>query len=420
MLSESQVKPFLLREDRHVRDAAASYLRGCWSRDPELVPLVVRACGKYSDETMLRGLGACKRFTMTQEGLDRVLAHIAGTGDRNAVFNLNRSVARAPVALLEANEAALARARNVARETLERVRRRSALAARPTEELWMKLHDLSRRCSGEKYDSAFADDIVAALAERGEPDAGRVCEALKSPEARGRWVEVSLADLAGALRLREAVPILVEKFGVDDEYMPHRSAEALARIGAVEAVRFIRDGFARWDTWPRFKAASALGDIKREESADAALALLETEADVTVRTGLCLSLCDLLTDRCVGPVAREIERGYDSMYTRLEDHLLTAADMLGIALPEGDRWRAEREEQDRWRAKRRAEMEEMGARYAELKRRGIDPFAGLGRADGPAGPLAASRSRDRARPSLNAPCPCGSGKKYKRCCGRRA
>ncbi len=34
--------------------------------------------------------------------------------------------------------------------------------------------------------------------------------------------------------------------------------------------------------------------------------------------------------------------------------------------------------------------------------------------------LSASRSEAPAPPALNAPCPCGSGKKYKRCCGAGA
>ncbi len=43
MLTVLEVKPLLVHEDRPVRDAAVDYLKGSWSEDPDLVPLILRA-----------------------------------------------------------------------------------------------------------------------------------------------------------------------------------------------------------------------------------------------------------------------------------------------------------------------------------------------------------------------------------------
>jgi SEC-C motif len=167
--------------------------------------------------------------------------------------------------------------------------------------------------------------------------------------------------------------------------------------------------------------SSLLGEIKHEESEAAILHLLEHEQHPTTRTNLCSSLCDLISERAVEIVRREIESGYDRMMDSLEERLLAVADMLNVSLPEAPRWRAEREEHRQRIAQRIAELEKWTATpRKETKSRPAPPARAEAGADG--GSLWSKQvpfQHTKVRVGRNDPCPCGSGKKYKKCCGGR-
>ncbi len=57
--------------------------------------------------------------------------------------------------------------------------------------------------------------------------------------------------------------------------------------------------------------------------------------------------------------------------------------------------------------------------YRELERQGIDPLAQLDAERDEEIDELVPHQRREPKIGRNAPCPCGSGKKYKRCCGRR-
>ena len=70
MLSPDRVKPLLRSEDPYVRDAAADYFAGSWSRDPELVPMILEAARQRGPTRHSRGLVALDRFPLTEQALD--------------------------------------------------------------------------------------------------------------------------------------------------------------------------------------------------------------------------------------------------------------------------------------------------------------------------------------------------------------
>jgi len=71
-----------------------------------------------------------------------------------------------------------------------------------------------------------------------------------------------------------------------------------------------------------------------------------------------------------------------------------------------------------YQAARRAEIEGLDERYAALKKQGINPFDRLGIATEDDMDKPVPYQRHDVKIGRNEPCPCGSGKKYKRCCGR--
>jgi len=424
MIEAARLKPFLLHEDRDVRDAVGAYFADSWALDEDLIPLILDALDRYGPEETAHMLVAAPGLPLNKESLHRLLASLAAAKDFDTILRLNEILRRAPVPLFEGNESAIREAPNVRPETLDRFDRRRELAEKPGEELWRMLQDFSDESRDAHYagdiDHGYADDLIEALGRCDVPDAAEICSLLSSPEVEEEWLEVFLVDLAGVRRTREAIPQLVAKLHIDTDYLLERVCEALARIGDPAAARLVRAEFAgsTWDS--KLYASGMLGDLKHEESERAVLALLESEEDATIRTNLCYDLCKLFSLEGIDVVRREIASGYDQWVVSLEEELLVVAEVFGVDLPEKAEWRAQRAEALVRQAERRAELAEMGSRYAELKARGIDPFAGIGEEadledEEPVQPI----RRQAKKVGRNAPCPCGSGRKYKKCCGRQ-
>jgi hypothetical protein len=423
MIEAARLKPFLLHEDGDVRDTVAAYFADSWAQGEDLIPLFLDAVDRYGPEETTHMLVAARCLPLNQESLHRLLASLAAARSSDAILRLNAILRRAPVPLFLANGSAIREGRNVRPETLDRFDRRRELAAKPGEELWRMLQDFSDQSRGAQHagdiDHAYADDLIDAVGRRDVPGAAAVCSLLSSLEVEEEWLEVFLVDLAGVRRMRETVPQLVSKFHIDTDYLLQRVCEALARIGDPAAAHLVRAEFggSTWDY--RIYASGMLGDLKHEESERAVLVLLESEEDATIRTSLCYDLCKLFSLEGIDVVRREIASGYDRWVVGLEEELLVVAEVLGVDLPEKAEWRAERAEALLRQAERRRKLAEMGSRYSELKALGIDPFVGIGEEadledEEPVQPI----RRQAEKVGRNDPCPCGSGRKYKKCCGR--
>ena len=426
MLFAEEVRPLLLHEDRPVRDAAADYLHSSWCQDTSLAPMILRACHQYGINENIHGLMACSRFVLTEDSLDGVLQMLADVDDHETAWRLHRILIHVPVDVLLRRESALLDTPNLPDEVMRRINRRKDLSSWPGSKLWQELQEFANRSEEEKYvgqiDHAYADDLIEALGRHDEPDAATICELLRSFGEDGGWLEIFLVDLVGERRLREAIPLLVDRLRIDTDYLRERVMDAIGKIGDPEAVRLIREAFPNEPWHVKNYASGAIGRIKHPAAEEAILDILEIEEDLGIRTMLCIELCDMFSERGIEVIRRQIHSGYDRTIVCLEDHLLTAARVLGVALPEADVWWVEREERERQRAEHQAEIAELGRRYAALKARGIDPFA---KSDENPKPLPKREPApekiapvrfDQPRVGRNALCPCGSGKKFKKCC----
>jgi hypothetical protein len=432
VLNPDRIKPYLTHQDKYLRDAAVEYLQDSWSRDPDLIPMVLDACDRFGLAENRRGIDACERFLWSEAALERVLELLDRTEDEGLVHRLNQLLSHAPAGLLLVRWDAVVDHPAVDPETVTVLERRREFADWTGERLWEELQDFARRSSESRYtnglDLRYAEDLVEALAGHGVPDDETVCRLLRELREEWGWLEIFLVDLAGARRIRQAIPDLIDKFHIDTDYLLERSKEALARIGDPEASRRLREIYPAAEEHFKNYTSNVFGSIKHDESESAILALLESETDPTFRTFLCMGLCALFSERGVPVVIQEIESGYDSFLTTLEDELLPVVEVLGIELPQAPQWKAERAERDREIARRIAEFDGWGRRSDEAQARGgavapIEPRPG---------PLAGSQLPEPYLPvtqpirktgqkvGRNDPCPCGSGKKYKKCCGRGA
>ena len=329
-------------------------------------------------------------------------------------MHLSGIVSRAPVELLLADETTVLENERLLAGYRPRIQHRRSVASWSGDRLWEELQAFSRRskaaqCAGE-IDHAYAEALVEALARCDIPDAGTVCRLLAVKDIAGPWLEMFLINIAGERRLTEAIPLLVDRFHVDTDYMLDQCVEVLAKLGDPEAVRLIREAFPR-ASW-NFKnyTSSRLGDIKHPDSEEAIVTLLETERNVEIRTDLCLSLCNLFSERGIEIVRAQIQAGYDGQMVTLDEVLLPVAQVLGVELPEAERWRQERDERDRFQATRRAELESTGQQWAAELPTSTPSLRPESASDFETERLAPFRRHD-PKVGRNDPCPCGSGKK---------
>jgi hypothetical protein len=206
LLTPDRIKPFLLHEDSEVREAAVAYFGDCWSRDPDIMPLVLEACDRFGTEGDVRALSLGHRFALTEETLDVVLGHLAGARDPDATRHLNRVIAQAPGDLLAAREAVIQGNPHFDRGLIPRLQRRSNLASWPGEKLWEELRAFARRSEDKHHvgeiDLAYADDLIDALAPRDVPDGETICRLLIQEPADAFRFAGRVEGLAIRLRTR--------------------------------------------------------------------------------------------------------------------------------------------------------------------------------------------------------------------------
>ena len=419
MIQPDQLKPFLLDEDPDVRKEVVNYFSDAWSEDPEILPLILKACDMYGEDTNIRGLVRGNRFHLDQEAIANILERLPISDNYRVQYHLNNILARMPISLFTANETQLSQTANVTPDTRRRLKRRRKLSEKCDEDLWKELKGISEKSRYKKYvgeiDHTYVDDVIEALASSKIPDEETICDLLVSPEVENEWLEIFLIDLAGARKVRESVPILVDKATIDTDYMLDRTNEALARIGDPLAVRLVGEMFKDQDWNFKNYTTTLLARIKSEESEETICRLLQTESSPDIRAKLCEGLCDLFSKRGIDIVRQEILGGYDRWIACLEELLLVVAKVHGVSLPEEEEWRNVIDGQERRRSARAMELALMAEDHAEMENSEVDPVESPSWIDlfQPQTPF---RRKER-KIGRNEPCPCGSGKKYKKCCG---
>lgn len=415
MLTAEALKPLLLHSDGYVRDTVVRCLRDAWARDVELVPTILAACRRFGFAANNTALHAWDRFPLDSPVFEDVVATRAALGPGKLGQRVGALLVKGPVDLLRDHGDRLCLEGLLSPKQAKTMSHRIEAAGLSAAELWDALVTFARRAENVqdpwKLDWTYVDGLVEALSRHDFPGAEAVCEWLADPGVEDSFLELILVDVAGACKMCEAVPELVRRLHTDDDWMPERVRDALVRIGDVDAVRLIREGYPSAGFGFRMTAAEVLEGLRRPESEDAMIALLESEPDLTIRTTLCQALCRLFSPRGVELARKQVADGYDTMMVELEDEILVAADVLGLTIPEDADWRRQRDHDEQRRERRRNAMARLlGERTAKEDEASL--LFNPREWDDALAPVISSGKVGR-----NEPCSCGSGKKYKRCCG---
>ncbi len=449
MLLPDQVVPFLLHADPLVRRHAVRYFQNGDDVGPLTADHYWAVIDRFgeTDET-LTVASQMPGLPQTESSVRRLAAALApGAASDPYEFHYQHAARDVPLdALVRHGDLLLA-----VPALLPHVRRhlelRLSLVGQPTDALYDRLMDRGRALANayaNSFDAGEPDAWVEAIGRGGDPAVlARAMATLADDSAQADWREVFAVRVLGAARHAAAVGVLVDKYLIDADVLREDVSRALVRIGTAAVVDRLVAFYPgqRWDV--RLYADDPLTHIKRPDSEAGLLRLLEVERGLAehpddpadddgeplvdhVLNGL-VELCslaghdatlDLVADDPEHPEVLEVCEG-----------LIASAVMAGVALPEEPVWRRRLARYESRVAQRVAALGTLGRDVRDTWRRSgvTHPSDGGGRQHLPSARPAAFAGlgddrpnpirRDPAKVGRNDPCPCGSGKKHKKCCG---
>jgi hypothetical protein len=473
-LSADQIKQALLNPEWEVRDMALGYFQESFSTDRSIMPVLIEAVGRYGwneacspfahyrplEQTEATVRWLIEQLQLPCPDLERERLWMCWT--RFLSWQLNG----AAVELLVPQQRILETVENLDPECRENIQKRVDVAFMDPETGWRELESYCEQSAGECEPIDYADEDFHRYVEVILRDGARFSERVLALLAESNddlydddpsyWMHVAATELAGRLRLAAAVPSLVERLEVDvdndGQWYCYRCADALIRIGSDEVIRAVGDMFlqASWD----FRAVTSkfFEGIHSEFTVQRGLELMAAEADDTLCTYLADGLLFQFDSAVIEPVRNQILRGNcNEQEEVLIRRLVAVTTLMNLPVPEQSPWRERAHEslakyrqslEDRLNEDGRLpdawdneieELERIYGPFDDLDEELDDEFEDLDEFDDAEDfddgldELDDDSDEEVLRPIVhstpkvgrNDPCPCGSGKKFKKCCMHR-
>jgi hypothetical protein len=456
MLTPAQVIPFLASDRSFVREHALRYFEESGEQLPLTADHLWDAIDRFDPLETLGLVDHLQHVPQSEHAYQRLLGTLVARPTNLFEYHVQRAVADIDFDLLAVHCDELLSDPRLPEETRQHLEQRLALAAAPVETLWDRLmrhgDEMAHKYAGQ-FDSRLAERLIEAISRAAGAVGGgelvqRIRAALRDPQIAETWNEVFLVKILSRLPREvidnhagddDFIDLLIEKLLIDDAGILNQNAyEALARIGSIRVVEKIEAAYPGKNWGVRIFAREPLHRIKRPESEAALLRLLEREEDRELQAILVHDLCDLGSMAGLEQArALIVSNPTDPELRELCATTLATAIMTGTELPAAELavWKQRTEREEARRRELRWEMNDgfleessgrdsgmigrrLAALDADLGDDGlppIDPFDAIG--DGPALVGVEPYRRDAPKIGRNDPCPCGSGKKFKKCCG---
>jgi len=405
-LTEDEVRRGFKHSDKYVRFAALDYFARSHSRNTAIMGDVIEVIERLGVRNAFTYSHPMADLAQTEHSIAWVLERLRHDPEteheQDFAAHLARLLCRAdPVLLLPHSEAVLS-VPALEESSVRRLTRRFELAAMPADQLWARLEAI---CEGERKQAyprnvlfGEAMDVADTLA-RHVSQADRMMQGLAveiDPEGDFYlgWLEIFLIRMAGEMRYEPATGLLVKKLHVDGGLHNEQCVEALIKIGTDTVVQAVRDAYRQAPDYFRLYASGIFGEVHTDLAVSAGLELLAWEPDFNQRMWLAVKLQGQFSSEVVDAARALPLDGHGDSYD-LKVDLVAACKLMEYEVPELKRWEREIAEPRRPVAAKRLPASALKALDAGL--RGSAPAAGR-------------------KVGRNDPCPCGSGKKYKKCC----
>ena len=409
----------MLHDRQSVRDLARHYFTNGFTGDRRVMPRAIEAIERFGWDEAFFTCSFLADLPQTDQTLGWALDELANIGENPTEPEMDRAMVLCRL-VAHADPQPLLRRENEAIEALERLpelrtaaEHRLRLLGEDPEAVWESLWGFCDENREARYatelDLPHARRLVEALAREPDRFADRVLALLDEHDdpasaSFNAWTEGLAVELAGRMRLEDAVPRIIGKLHQDADLLNEDCEKALGRIGTDAAVEALAQDFSEAE-WPfRLYGSAALSRIHSDLSVERSLELAASDEDESIRCFLLKAAVGQFDDRAVEPARRFLlseEQTPD--LTELRSDLLDAAELMEISFPEQERWREESKHDAAFRRwwYGQQELEPQPAPQPQPKP--------------PQQPAPVRRAEKIGR---NDPCPCGSGRKYKKCCMR--
>ncbi len=419
MLLREEYIAALAHGDPVVRNDALELVNRCRAGGPDATRQALRALEEHGLFGAFHFLRSLLAFPLEREEADKLL-DLLEKQIHEAIppLALEWLLAKAPIDFLRQHQSEILRLGKKCLDTLpkvlaeQRLEERFRFADSPPAALLKRLDQLPMECSldNPSYPGTFvmeAETIIEILGAnpdfRGELESrANAWIALEvsenSPDTAeddppvldNFWPAMFGVKIAGTLRMAHTIPTLVKLLGLDSDAMSERVGDALQEMNSIHTLQAWEELYPDLEWHERLYLASSCEYIS-EPGVDAFLErLLENEDDPDLIERLVAALSIQPSKRATQIAADYYRENDDNPEGHeIAEHLYTRHILLGLHHPDLNLWR-----------------EHCNKMQASLTRNrfGLPHPA-------PAIPVIAT-----AAPGRNAPCPCGSGKKYKKCC----
>ena len=441
---ESIIRAAILHPIEEIRRTALAYFTRSHARDETIMPLVIEAVKKYGRSTafgLLREANSLPQTKATTRWLlDELFSGLdwENVAEDNYGFALTLILCDADLDQLAEPIYTIINNPEFPDELRDWLPERLAMRDWDWAAGWRELGSLGREiCEWGKLrlcDQRRGQRIIEALARHS--DKGSLLLPLLQRCYRGynrelmESLECFLVELAGRMQLETAVPILVEHLQEDDIWLGNSCITALEWIGGDVVARALADMWPAGNADFRRPAAEVLGTIHTDISVEHLLNFFTAEKDGGAKQFLANAILENFVPDAVSlirPMVLGDELTPDENDLRL--HLVAASTIMDVTFPEYDSWFEEGDncawgwgighEADRIREHFREEDEEDIADEAEFDDDWEEEDAEYqyDEEDFLSGERTAIPfQRDTPAVGRNDPCPCGSGKEFKKCC----
>jgi hypothetical protein len=424
-LPADKVKESILHPDQDVRDAAVFYFSRSYSDDPTLMPLVMEACEQYGRSAFVI-YSFLSQLVQTESSVAWLCDQIEAaptTDDEGDFFlvALASGLRHADPAALQPHESRIERLANLEGDVKEAIAHRLTISSFISDQLWKELTSFceaqEQEDGTEKDDVDFGFAIADLLARHSDACSERVVEIVRR---KGEdWLELLAVRMAGRLRLEVVIPELLDLTDDCETWVFSEALTALAQIGTDRIAEEIAVRYPKSKHGQRMTLADLLEDIHSNVSVQTALVLLQNETDTELRGHLIQSLLMNFSMEGIEPARQHVlKQTKTPELLEVRHDLLVASKMLGVTFPEFDEWLADSQHDVEFR--REWYKDSPIVRLADAIAERDDGFDDEEMEDAFDDVPEDTFVRVEARVGRNDPCPCGSGKKYKKCClGKR-
>jgi hypothetical protein len=421
MLLPAQVTPFLQHQDRHLRRLAVAYLTQAHDPSPATAQDLWRMLDQFgSVDPEGSGYEYLPELPQNEASLTRTLKQLETEKHLDRRDQLEDVIRRMQFGLLTRFRDIVEGSKALSEGLRRELAARFEFGTLPPRELWDRLDALSQLTHSPEQlrDLPY---LIEALSRH--PEAAQWAIALLSDPAIRDLRQVFALELLGRMRHRPAVEIVADKLIQDDNADPltESAADALIRIGGEQVVSAMRDRLGRMSPATKLYAADALSGTKLPAAEAVLIGILERESNETVRAKIATALCQIGTaePRALGLLRDFVNSGkWNIAISEVDADVYALFTMIGHDVPEMAAWR-ERLDDTKARAKAiRAANKKLDKLISSSSDQPDSSEAGwLADDDLSQGRVKPIR-RETEKVGRNDPCPCGSGKKYKKCCGK--